>query len=176
MYSFKEYLKLEILKGTNNIYLSFFKNLLRIGNLNAMMNIRLYQILVRKKNFFWKILSLYLKNRLIRIYGIEISKNVEIGIGLHIGHANGIIFGENVKIGKNAVIYHQVTFGIDKLDRKGNMNSYPTIGDNCVFYAGSKVFGKINVENGTILGSNSVLLSSTMENGVYGGVPAKKIK
>lgn len=175
MYSFKDYLKLEILKDTNNIYLSFLKNIFRLGNLNAMILIRSYQLIGRKKSIFSTLLCRIIKNRLIKIYGIEINKGVEIGLGFHLGHANGIIFGENVKIGKNVTIYHQVTFGISNIKYKGDKNAYPMIEDNCIFYAGSKVFGKIIVKKGTVLGANAVLTTDTEENSIYGGIPAKKI-
>lgn len=108
-------------------------------------------------------------------YGCFVAPNVTIGQGLILPHPNGIVFGKGLVIGKNCTIYQQVTFG-----GKETMSSYkgdiPTVGDNCTFYAGAKVLGKINVADGTVVGANSVLMSDTVENGVYVGAPARLIK
>lgn len=176
MYNLLDYISKEILVNSRNKYLSFIKMLFKLGVSNATLLIRIYLITVNKKSVFYRIISIFAKNRLLKIYGIEIGKNTKIGMGLKLGHANGIIIGEGVEIGENVTIYQQVTFGISKISDMGILDAYPKIGNNCVIYAGAKIFGNIVVGNGTVVGANSVLVSSTEENSVYVGLPAQRKK
>ena len=107
--------------------------------------------------------------RLERRYGIFCGKDVKIGEGLKLPHPQGIVIGKGVTIGRNNVIYQQVTIG----GHGGSHSSplYPTLGDDIVIYAGSKIIG-----NHSIIGANSVVNKSTEEGGVYVGVPARKVE
>lgn len=176
MYKLSDYITKEILKDARIKFLSFIKILFKLGNLNAALLIRIFLLSSHKKNIFSRIISAIARNRLIKLYGIELSGTTKIDIGFNIGHANGIILGEGVEIGKNVTIYQQVTLGISNVVDKGNFDAYPKVGDNCVIYSGAKLFGNIKVGKGTVIGANSVLLTNTEENSVYAGIPAKRIK
>ena len=115
----------------------------------------------------------YYYKKLVRDFGIYIGNNVSIGPGLKLPHPNGIIIGKGVKIGMNAVIYHQTTFGARRIG-EGKQALYPTIGDNCVFYAGCKVLGPVRIADGTIIGANAVMLQDSKPGDVYVGIPAQK--
>jgi len=96
------YLKKEI----NGRGLKFIINVLFNPCYNSVFLIRLYQSL--NFSIFKKIVF----KKLVFKYGIFIGENSEIGIGLTMGHPNGIIIGDGVKIGENCTIYQQVTFGV----------------------------------------------------------------
>lgn len=52
------------------------------------------------------------------------------------------------------------------------------IGDDVILFPGAKVLGGAGVTrvgNGTIVAANAVLMQSTGENEIWGGVPARKI-
>ena len=136
--------------------------------------------LIRKSQYFYnrggklrKILSNYYRRKLQAKYGIFVNPKKRIGKGLRIGHANGIIIGTN-GIGENCTIYQQVTIGSAHIgDAKKGLQ--PEIGNNCVFFAGSKILGNIKVADGTIVGANAVLTKSTEANSTYVGIPAHKV-
>jgi len=176
MYKLSEFVTNELLQNSRVKTLSLIKLFLQNGNKNATLLIRIFLASSKKKDLFNRFIVRALRNRLIKVYGIEIGGHTKIGMGLHIAHPNGIIFGEGVEIGKNVTIYHQVTFGLNNVSSKGDINAYPKVGDNCIIYAGAKIIGNIKLGNGTIVGANSVLLTDTEENSVYAGIPAKRIK
>lgn len=67
---------------------------------------------------------------------------------------NGIIVGHDLVIGRNVVIYHQVT-----LAHGGSV-----IGDNVTFGAGSKLLGSYNVGNDVKIGANCVVVQDIPDN------------
>ena len=116
------------------------------------------------------------KRKLVKNYGIylNVSNSESLGIGLKITHPSSIIIGSGTVIGRYCTIYQDVTFGAKSLGA-AETDSYPKVGDNCVFYAGAKIIGNINVADGTQVGANAVLLKDTQAEGIYVGIPAKKI-
>lgn len=110
-----------------------------------------------------------ISNKLVIKYGMEISKNSEIGSNLRIEHYNGIVFGLGTKIGDNCTVYQQVTIG----QKNGK---YPVIGNNVIIYPGARILGGITVGDNSIIAPNSVVLHDVSENDTVAGVPAKSIK
>jgi len=109
------------------------------------------------------------------IFGIEIATVCKIGPGLFFPHTHGTVIGA-VSIGKDAVIYQGVTLGAKDLDFTYDAAHRPTVGDNVMFGAGSKVLGGIVLSNDVVVAANAVVLSSFSEGAVLGGIPAKIIK
>lgn len=86
--------------------------------------------------------------------GVEIAPGAEIGPGLRIAHGVGIVIGGYAKIGRNALILHQVTIGSPSPDRVERM---PVIGDNVFIGAGAKVIGPITVGDDVFVGVNAIV-------------------
>ncbi|TCT12852.1 serine O-acetyltransferase [Natranaerovirga pectinivora] len=120
-------------------------------------------------------LGILLRNRMILKYGVHISLKADIGLGLELRHINGVVIGDGVKIGKNVVIYQQVTLGGQNLGDSVK-NNYPIVGDNVIIFAGAKILGDVIVGSNSIVGANSVVIKNVDEYSVYAGIPAKKIK
>ena len=49
---------------------------------------------------------------------MDIHPNAEIGSGILLDHASGLVIGENTIIGSNCTIYHNVTLGSNGFDSK----------------------------------------------------------
>ena len=86
--------------------------------------------------------------------GVDIGPGAVIGPGLLISHGVGIVVGGYTRIGKNAILLHQVTIGSPNPDRIEKM---PVIGDNVFIGAGSKVIGEITVGDDVFIGVNAVV-------------------
>ena len=77
-----------------------------------------------------------------RLTGVDIHPAAELGPGLFIDHATGVVIGETAEVGADVTIYHGVTLGGTSLDRG---KRHPTIGDRVTIGAGAKVLGPITV-------------------------------
>jgi serine O-acetyltransferase len=105
------------------------------------------------------------------VFGLEIGAQCEIGPGLYFPHTVGTVIGA-LRIGRNAVIYHQVTIGAKELDLGFTAEARPVVGDNVVIGSGAKVLGGITVGNNVKVGANAVVLKSVPDDVLVGGVPA----
>lgn len=69
------------------------------------------------------------------------------------------------RIGRNCVIFQQVTIGSNLLlDSKGM--GAPVIGDNCYIGAGAKIVGGVTIGNGVRIGANSVVYKDVPDNSI----------
>ena len=108
------------------------------------------------------------------LFGIEIGIQCEIGPGLYLPHTIGTVIGA-FKIGRNAVIYHQVTIGAKEMDLGFTPEKRPIVGDNVVIGSGAKVLGGITIGNNVRIGANAVVVKSVSDKMMVGGVPARII-
>jgi len=90
--------------------------------------------------------------------GIDIHPGADIGERFCIDHGTGVVIGETCVIGDGVKIYQGVTLGAKsfKADDKGVLvkggKRHPTIGNNCVIYAGATILG-----GDTVIGDNCVV-------------------
>ncbi len=105
--------------------------------------------------------------------GVEIHPGAKIGHGLFIDHGMGIVFGETTEIGDNCTIYHGVTLGGTG---KENGKRHPTLGDNVLIGAGTKVLGPVYIGDNVRIGSGSVVLKNLPANCTAVGVPAEIVR
>lgn len=133
-------------------------------------------IFYKISHFFYKI-KLFFIARLISqlgrsFTGIEIHPGATIGRHLFIDHGMGIVIGETAKIGDDCTIYHQVTLGGTGKDK---YKRHPTVGNNVMIGAGSKVLGPIKIGNNVKIGAGAVVLKSTPDNVTIVGVPNDRV-
>lgn len=77
----------------------------------------------------------------------------------------GIFISTNAKIGKDVVIFQQVTIGSNNLSDSHNLGS-PTIGNNCYIGSGAKIIGNVFVGNGCRIGANCIVVKDVPNNSV----------
>jgi serine O-acetyltransferase len=107
------------------------------------------------------------------ITGIEIHPGAKIDKGFFIDHGMGVVIGETTEIGENVLLYQGVTLGGTGKE-KGKR--HPTLGNNVVVGAGSKVLGAITIGDNVKIGANSVVLHPVPKNSIVVGVPGRVIK
>lgn len=108
------------------------------------------------------------------VFGIEISPQIEIGPGLFFPHTQGTVIGAN-KIGANALIFQQVTFGARELDMDFNPRLRPNVGNNVMIGSGAKILGGITIGDNSTIGANSVVITDVPAGATFAGIPAKQI-
>ena len=126
------------------------------------------------KGLLWKPIRYYykVKNFILGIIcGYEIPINC-IDKGLSLPHKGTIIISSGARIGENCRIHVGVNIGT----APGCGGVAPIIGDNVYIAPGVKMYGKIEIASGIMIGANAVVTKSfTEENICIAGVPAKKI-
>ena len=105
--------------------------------------------------------------------GIEIHPGAKIGRKLFIDHGMGIVFGETTEIGDNCTIYHGVTLGGTGKDTG---KRHPTLGNNVLIGAGTKVLGPVYIGDNVRVGAGSVVLKNLPANCTAVGVPAEVVR
>lgn len=105
--------------------------------------------------------------------GIEIHPGATIGQGLFIDHGQGVVIGETTEIGTDVTLYQGVTLGGTTLV-KGKR--HPTLADNVVVGAGSKVLGAVTIGERSRIGANAVVVKDVPSDAVVVGVPGEIIK
>lgn len=88
--------------------------------------------------------------------GIDIHPGTQIGDNCFIDHGTGVVIGETAKIGKNTLIYHEVTLGayINPEEKNPEIlkHRHPEIGDNCLISVGAKILGNVKIGNNVTIG------------------------
>ena len=92
---------------------------------------------------------------------------------LVIDHGMGIVFGETCEIGDNCTIYHGVTLGGTGKDTG---KRHPTLGNNVLIGAGTKVLGPVYIGDNARIGAGSVVLCNLPANCTAVGVPAEVVR
>lgn len=170
-----EQLKTNIISDLTRIYPKpSLKNILVALMFNASFKItfwiRIGKYLLEKNNFIskilFKIVFLIHKHNQYKT-GIQVDFKTNIGLGLFFNHFSCIVIDSSAIIGDNCTIMHGTTIG--SVRSKGS----PTIGNNVVLSAGSKVIGKITIGNNVMIGANTVVTKDVPDNAVVVGNPSK---
>lgn len=103
-------------------------------------------------------------------FGIDLSRDAQVGPGLYIGHFSGIVVTPGAKIGRNCNLSQGVTIGVAAVKDK---SGYPTIGDNVYIGTGAVIIGNLTVGNNCAVGALSVVTKDVPENARVAGAPAK---
>ena len=131
---------------------------------------RIAHWLYQHKRFF---LARWVSQHGRRRTGIEIHPGATIGRCLFIDHGMGIVFGETCEIGDNCTIYHGVTLGGTGKDTG---KRHPTLGNNVLIGAGTKVLGPVYIGDNARIGAGSVVLRNLPANCTAVGVPAEVVR
>ncbi len=102
--------------------------------------------------------------------GVDIHPAAEIGRGLMLDHATGIVVGETAVIEDDVSILHSVTLGGTG---KHAGDRHPKIRHGVLLGAGCKVIGNIEVGAGAKVGAGSVVLDHVPPHVTVAGVPAE---
>lgn len=87
----------------------------------------------------------------------------------------GIFISRGAKIGRNVIIFQQVTIGSNTLNDSDRTGS-PSIGDNVYIGAGAKVIGNVTIGDNCRVGANAVVYQDMPSNSVAVQSPTRIIQ
>ncbi len=115
-------------------------------------------------------LALFLQNRISVEFGVDIHPAAQLGQGIMLDHANGIVIGETAVVGSNVSLMQGVTLGGTG---KESGDRHPKVGDYVLLSAGAKVLGNIKIGECAKVAAGSVVLHDVPAQCTVAGVPAK---
>ncbi len=115
-------------------------------------------------------LSQFFQNQISVTLGVDIHPAAQIGSGIMLDHATGIVVGETAVIEDDVSILHSVTLGGTG---KTTGDRHPKIRRGVLLAAGCKVIGNLEVGEGAKVGAGSVVLEDVPAHATVAGVPAK---
>jgi len=119
--------------------------------------------------FFPRLIS-----QIVRFFtGVEIHPGAKIAPGFFIDHGMGVVIGETTEIGKDVLLYQDVTLGGTGAERG---KRHPTLGNHVVVGAGAKVLGNIRIGNHVRIGAGSVVVRNVPDSCTVVGVPAEIVR
>ena len=117
-------------------------------------------------------LALFFQNRMSAEFGVDIHPAAQMGEGIMLDHATGLVIGETAVVGDNVSILQSVTLGGTGKDEG---DRHPKIGDGVLISAGAKILGNISVGEGAKVGAGSVVLEDVPAHTTVAGVPARVV-
>jgi serine O-acetyltransferase len=109
------------------------------------------------------------------LYAVDISPAAQLGPGIVIVHGFGVVIGTEARIEGDCCIFHGVTLGNRGSEWVGSAipDGQPYVERSCMFGAGAKILGPLNIGRNCVIGANAVVIRNVPANSIVGGIPAK---
>jgi len=114
----------------------------------------------------------YLQSRASSVFQTDIHPAAQMGAGIFLDHATGLVIGETAVVENNVSILHAVTLGGTG---KAGGDRHPKIRRGVLIGAGAKILGNIEIGACSKIASGSVVLKNVPPRVTVAGVPAKII-
>lgn len=117
-------------------------------------------------------LAYFIQSRCSEKLQVDIHPAAQLGSGIFLDHATGIVIGETCVIGDDVSILQNVTLGGNGKERG---DRHPKIRRGVLIGAGAKVLGNIVVGEESRIAAGSVVLKDVPPHTTVAGVPAKTV-
>jgi serine O-acetyltransferase len=117
-------------------------------------------------------LALLLQYRISLKFAVDIHPAAQIGSGLLVDHATGLVIGETAVVEDCVSIMQSVTLGGTG---KVSGDRHPKIRKGVLIGPGAKILGNIEVAEGAMVAASSVVLKPVPAHAIVAGVPASVI-
>ena len=115
-------------------------------------------------------LAFFLQNRISTVLGVDIHPAAQIGSGILVDHATGIVIGETAVIEDDVSILHGVTLGGTGKDIG---DRHPKVRKGVLLSAHATLLGNIEIGEGAKIAAGSVVLNNVPAHTTVAGIPAK---
>lgn len=115
-------------------------------------------------------LAFAIHSRVCRELHVDIHPAAQLGQGIMVDHAEGVVIGETASVGDNVSMLHHVTLGGS--GREG-VQRHPQVGDDVLIGASATLLGDVTIGKGAKVGAGSVVLDDVPPWATAVGVPAK---
>ena len=115
-------------------------------------------------------LALYLQSRISEVFSVDIHPAAQIGAGILLDHATGLVIGETSVVEDHVSILHEVTLGGTG---KKIGDRHPKIRSGVLIGAGAKILGNVEVGEGAKVAAGSMVLNDVPPCCTVAGVPAE---
>ncbi|HEX2556637.1 MAG TPA: serine O-acetyltransferase [Microvirga sp.] len=116
--------------------------------------------------------ALYLQSRASEVFQTDIHPAAQIGRGIFLDHATGLVVGSTAVIEDNVSMLQDVTLGGTGKERG---DRHPKIRRGVLIGAGAKILGNIEVGQCARVAAGSVVLQPVPRNTTVAGVPARVV-
>lgn len=128
----------------------------------------------RAAHYYWmqdrKALAQFFQSRISEVFGVDIHPAAQIGHGVLMDHATGIVIGETAVVEDYVSMLHSVTLGGSG---KEIGDRHPKIRRGVLLSAGATILGNVEVGEGAKVAGGAVVLIDVPPHTTAVGVPAK---
>jgi serine O-acetyltransferase len=117
-------------------------------------------------------MALYLQSQISEVFTLDIHPAAQIGSGILVDHATGIVIGETCILDDNISIMQGVTLGGTG---KESGDRHPKIKCGVLIGTGAIIIGNVTVGEGAKVGAGSVVLRNVEPHTTVAGIPAVKV-
>lgn len=118
-------------------------------------------------------MAYHLQSQVSKELQVDIHPAADIGTGVFIDHATGIVIGETAVVGDDCSIMHHVTLGGSG---KKHGDRHPKVGNGVLVGAGATLLGNIRVGDGVQIAACSLVLEDIPDRATVVGVPARVLR
>ncbi|CAI7768922.1 unnamed protein product [Closterium sp. NIES-53] len=118
-------------------------------------------------------MAMALQNRMSEVFQVDIHPAAQIGKGVMLDHATGVVIGETAVVGDEVSMLHNVTLG-----GTGAIAGirHPRVGRGSVIGAGARILGPVTLGERVKVGAGSLVLTDVEAEATVVGNPAKIVR
>lgn len=117
-------------------------------------------------------LAYFFQSHVTTTFSVDIHPAAQLGKGIMLDHATGIVIGETTVVEDDVSIMQSVTLGGTG---KETGDRHPKVRRGVLISAGAKILGNIEIGEGAKIGAGSVVLKPVAAHTTVAGVPAEVV-
>lgn len=143
--------------------------LLYFKGFHAMQSYRIAHWLWRQQR---QLLARYFQHRIAELFDVDIHPAAQVGSGIMLDHATGLVVGETAIIEDNVSMLHGITLGGSGVIHQ---KRHPKVSQGVLLSVGAKLLGNIVIGEGAKIGAGSLVLQDVPAYATVVGVPGRVI-